>query len=35
VTYGNAQRDLCAAGITTLLFESEPAAARWLESGLR
>lgn len=30
-TYRNAQRDLCAAGITTLLFESEPAATQWLE----
>ncbi len=35
VTYRNAQRGLCAAGITTRLFESEPAAACWLESGLR
>lgn len=32
-TYRRAQRDLCAAGITTLLFESETAATRWLGCG--
>jgi len=31
-TYRNAQCDLCAAGVTTRLFESEPAAMQWLES---
>ena len=33
VTYRKAQCDLCAAGVTTRLFESEPAATRWLESS--
>ena len=34
LAYRKAQDDLCAAGINTALFESEPAAARWLESGV-
>jgi hypothetical protein len=33
VTYRNAQRDLCAAGATTRLFDNEQNATRWLESG--
>jgi hypothetical protein len=32
-TYRNAQRDLCAAGITTRVFEREPEARAWLESA--
>ncbi len=35
VTYRKAQSDLRAAGIDTGLFESETAAARWLEGGVR
>jgi len=32
VTYRNAQRDLCAAGVTARLFSSEDDATRWLDS---
>ena len=32
-TYRNAQRDLCAAGSTTRLFDNEGNATRWLESA--
>ena len=31
-TYRNAQRDLCAAGITTRVFEREDEARGWLDS---
>lgn len=33
VTYRNAQRDLCAAGATTRLFDNEQNATRWLEGA--
>lgn len=33
LTYRNAQRDLCAAGITARLFGSEADAKRWLDSA--
>jgi hypothetical protein len=33
VTYRDARRDLCAAGVTTRMFESEEDAARWLDSA--
>lgn len=32
-SYRNAQRDLCAAGITTRVFEREDAARAWLDSA--
>jgi len=32
-TYRNAQRDLCAAGVTARLFDSEQDATRWLDSA--
>ena len=32
-TYRNAQRDLCAAGITTRVFEREDEARAWLDSA--
>ncbi len=32
-TYRNAQRDLCAAGMTARLFDSEDDATRWLGSA--
>ena len=32
-SYRNAQRDLCAAGVLTRVFESEDEARRWLESA--
>lgn len=32
-TYRNAQRDLCAAGITARIFHSENDATRWLHSA--
>lgn len=31
-TYRNAQRDLCAAGVTSRLFSGEDDAKRWLDS---
>lgn len=31
-TYRNAQRDLCAAGVTTRVFEREGEARAWLDS---
>lgn len=33
MTYRNAQRDLCAAGVTARLFSSEDDATRWLDSA--
>lgn len=33
LTYRNAQCDLCAAGVTARLFDSEQDATRWLDSA--
>lgn len=33
VTYRNAQRDLCAAGVPARLFDREDDATRWLDSA--